>query len=122
MDIEKTLAERGNTHGNYADNAKTAQQLKRVLQHARAKVPDYQSEALDMICHKLARISSGNHNHADNWHDIAGYAQLVVKELSRINETPPAPLSPTSDDPQLTTSPHDTAYCDRVGESKQPYS
>ena len=33
-------------------------------------------EALEMIAHKIARILSGDADYADNWVDIAGYAQL----------------------------------------------
>ena len=38
-------------------------------------------EALDMICHKIARIINGDPNHLDSWQDIAGYARLVAERL-----------------------------------------
>jgi len=41
-----------------------------------------QQEALDMICHKIGRILNGDPDYADNWHDIAGYAQLVADRLN----------------------------------------
>ena len=41
-----------------------------------------QQEALHMICSKLARIANGDPNHVDSWHDIAGYASLVVKDIN----------------------------------------
>jgi hypothetical protein len=34
-----------------------------------------------MICSKLARLACGDADHVDSWHDIAGYATLVVKDL-----------------------------------------
>lgn len=37
--------------------------------------------AIYMIASKLARIASGNPSLKDNWVDIAGYAQLVIKNL-----------------------------------------
>jgi UDP-N-acetylmuramoylalanine-D-glutamate ligase len=44
---------------------------------------DYQIEALDQISGKIARILTGNSNHIDHWHDIAGYATLVELQLQR---------------------------------------
>jgi hypothetical protein len=35
-----------------------------------------------MILHKIARIVNGDSNYADSWHDIGGYAKLVVDELN----------------------------------------
>ena len=37
-------------------------------------------EALDMICHKIARILSGAdpHDH-QHWEDVAGYAQAAIR-------------------------------------------
>jgi len=40
-----------------------------------------QQEALANICQKIARIITGNPNHADNWHDIAGYATLAENAI-----------------------------------------
>ena len=83
MKVEDTLKERAGTHGDFAVNAAAAQILKRVCrrQTITALNPS-QREAIDNICQKLARILTGNPNHADNWHDIAGYAMLVEKELT----------------------------------------
>ena len=38
-------------------------------------------EAIHMILVKLSRIIYGNHDHADHWDDIAGYALLVADRL-----------------------------------------
>jgi hypothetical protein len=40
-----------------------------------------QREALEMIGHKIARILVGDPGHVDSWLDVAGYAQLVVREM-----------------------------------------
>jgi hypothetical protein len=83
MSIETILAERGKTHGDFATMASVTQQLKEVI-HKRsvAHLNAAQMEALDMICHKIGRIISGNPGHLDHWDDIAGYAILVSKFLS----------------------------------------
>ena len=45
------------------------------------KLTTYQRESLIVIAQKIARILNGNPNEPDHWHDIAGYATLVEKEL-----------------------------------------
>jgi hypothetical protein len=71
---------RRETHGDWHRTAHVAQGLKAQLHHyLRQQVPlltDGQVEALDMILVKIARIVSGDPNHPDHWHDIAGYAEL----------------------------------------------
>lgn len=79
------VAERGTTHGAWADNAGVAQELKAVLQKAalarRERGQPYltarQQESLEMICHKMGRIMAGDPNFADHWDDIAGYAKIA---------------------------------------------
>ena len=91
--LEDTLAERGNKYGSFKDNAETTQRLEEVI---RVKTSYWESdnvhrEALHMILHKVARIVNGDADYADNWHDIAGYAQLVeddIKERHNINPRP----------------------------------
>lgn len=83
MDIETTLENRKTTHGDFSDHSFVAQSLKRVAYDGpKAELlTDVQKEALDMILHKVARIVSGNPNHADHWHDIAGYAKLAEDRI-----------------------------------------
>ena len=82
MTIEKTLKQRQKTHGEFATHAKISQQLKAVLwEHDFQELDADQIEALEMICHKIARVLNGNPNHHDHWHDIAGYATLVGDRL-----------------------------------------
>lgn len=84
-DINAILDERGARYGTFAGHAEISQHLKMVLRkyfERRGKVPaDDQAEALDMICHKIARIINGDPDYADSWTDIAGYAQLVADRL-----------------------------------------
>ncbi|MCT8824361.1 hypothetical protein KZ326_08555 [Glaesserella parasuis] len=78
-DIKQTIAQRGEQYGDFIDTAIIAQKMKGLLFN---DVPDdfytlRQREALEMICTKLARISTGNNpSYEDNWRDIAGYAVL----------------------------------------------
>lgn len=76
-----TLNERQSTHGNYKDNARISQKLKRLiyteLRKHETPVCDEMVESLDMICLKLSRILSGNAREPDHWRDIAGYATLA---------------------------------------------
>ena len=83
--VEAILNERQTTYGDYADVARTAQNLKHVLRAVGDNYPSkpYQMESLDMICNKLARIVNGDPDYIDSWDDIAGYATLVSKELNR---------------------------------------
>lgn len=91
-DVAKTLEERGTRYGVFTDHARVTQRLKLVIASElgiRSKIlaPD-QQEALDMICHKIGRIVSGDADYADSWHDIAGYAKLVDDRLVAEAEPP----------------------------------
>ena len=66
MTLQKTLKARQKTHGNFQTHAVISQQLKSVLaQHNVHELAPDQVEALEMICHKIARILNGNPNHKD---------------------------------------------------------
>lgn len=83
--IEAILAERGKTHGDFTDNARVMQALKRIV-HSEVgwdRLTDVQREALHMILHKVGRIISGNPNTHDHWDDIAGYAKLVSERIEK---------------------------------------
>ena len=93
MTIDKTLAEREITHGNFYDKAFFIQAVKDAMHsHENWENMDYDMrEALDMITTKMARILIGNANHVDNWHDISGYAQLVEQRLITAPTRKPTP-------------------------------
>lgn len=84
MSIDKVLKARGKTHGDFLDNATTSQLLKEVCRASRnwESFPPVHREAIDMICHKLARMCSGDYTEPDHTRDIAGYATLVTKHLN----------------------------------------
>lgn len=78
--VDDTLSQRQSQYGDFHNVAHTTQYLLQMLSND--KMSDVQLESLHMICSKLARITHGDPNHVDSWHDIAGYATLVVKDIS----------------------------------------
>jgi hypothetical protein len=80
---DELLAERGNTHGDFAEHAAVTYAIKDAISSLGNidELSVMQREALDMIAHKIGRIVAGNPNHADHWDDIAGYACLVSQRL-----------------------------------------
>ena len=83
--IDKTLNERGCRYGEFYDNSRVAQELKRVMKSGKNTddLRDIQREALEVIASKIARIVNGDPDYIDNWHDIIGYAKLVEIELEK---------------------------------------
>lgn len=83
--IDATLNERGSRYGKFVDHARITQELKRIIfENVRQDLADDQSEALEMIAHKIGRIVNGDPNYADSWVDIAGYAKLVADRLQGV--------------------------------------
>jgi len=85
--MKNILDEREKTHGPFVTVAAKAQQIKDAIRGGKtwAEMDDIQRESLEMIASKIGRILAGNHDEVDHWRDIAGYAELVVRELDRIN-------------------------------------
>lgn len=85
MSIDQILRERETQYGKFINHATIAQILKTTIFSVKSirnfSSPD-QVEALEMICHKIARILNGDHNYIDSWTDIAGYATLVADRLT----------------------------------------
>lgn len=84
MKVENVLEEREASYGKFITHAELAQDLKHLIKgsmHPLKGLDADQAEALDMICHKIARIINGNPDYIDNWVDIAGYAMLVANRL-----------------------------------------
>ena len=86
IDVGSVLEERGKRYGKFKDHAELTQTLKMVVYdrviERRLVLADDQKEAIDMICHKIARIINGDPDYVDSWVDIAGYAQLVADRLN----------------------------------------
>lgn len=82
------LTERGSRYGKFTGHAAVTQDFKQLsnehLASRNKHLPADMQEALDMIYHKLGRIINGDHNYADSWIDIAGYAKLVADRLEGV--------------------------------------
>lgn len=89
MTIQDTLNERQGTHGNYVDQSILAST---VLASFRSgpnwrHLSPAQEQALIMMAVKISRILTGDPDHADSWHDIAGYASLVEQTIPKTEGT-----------------------------------
>lgn len=80
----ETLQDRGGTHGVYRTQSNCTENIACIIRHSNNYIdmPTYVRHALEMVSVKLGRICSGDWAYPDHWHDIAGYASLVEKELS----------------------------------------
>lgn len=80
MDIKETLNTREEQYGHYKMVGLISQEIKKAMQHSPnyRVMPEYMRESMDMIANKMARILNGNYYLNDSWHDISGYASLVV--------------------------------------------
>ena len=100
--VEKILEDREKTNGSFADMAVYTQHIKTLIRNltkdGKRSLTAVQTEALEMIAHKIGRILAGDPNHKDHWDDIAGYATLVSKELTQQLALTPVP--PRRPDPQ----------------------
>lgn len=83
--IEQVLEARQSTYGEFDDNARISQMLKLAMKSSDGweRLNVSQTEALEMIAHKIARILNGDPNYADNWIDISGYSTLVAREIAQ---------------------------------------
>jgi hypothetical protein len=81
--LDTVLEERGKRYGKFVDHAYITQRLKKEMRETSGwdRLTYSQTEALEMIAHKIGRILNGDPNYADSWVDIAGYAKLVGDEL-----------------------------------------
>lgn len=74
--VEDTIAERGSVYGDFVENAQCAQEIKEAMRAFSGwkHLPPTIREGLDLIALKMSRIVTGDWEHEDNPHDIAGYA------------------------------------------------
>lgn len=82
-ELNKTLDQRGQTYGDFKTHAYIAQEMKKAMQCGANwhLLDDDMKEALEMVCHKIGRITNGDPRYKDSWHDIIGYVALVEKRL-----------------------------------------
>jgi len=86
--INDTLNERANTHGDYREQAAFAQHLKRMMRAGRnwERLDLTQAQSLEAFADKI------NASEPDHWRDVAGYAQLIVRELEPLQGGVKAPV------------------------------
>lgn len=104
--INDTLRERGARYGSFTAHAEHTQAIKRLLVGLMGvrkwnSLDSDQKESLEMIAHKLGRITNGDPHYADSWHDIAGYAQLVADRLAGDAAEPEPESEPKEDTPSI---------------------
>ena len=87
-DLNKILAERGNTHGDFNKSSSLVQSMKSNARHSATLENVYLSaaqwEALDNIFGKIGRIVCGDPSHIDSWVDIQGYAKLAEDNTKQL--------------------------------------
>lgn len=78
MNVEDTIAERAETHGDYKTQALTAQGLKSLMRKAPNwdNMPPALMESLDLIATKISRILHGDPETVEHWLDGEGYFRL----------------------------------------------
>lgn len=79
---EALLDQRQDTHGDFSDNARVSQAIKRILRGEPGweLLCDIEREALDMIALKISRILSGKSLERQHWEDVVGYGKLAEKQ------------------------------------------
>lgn len=98
-EIADTLCERGSRYGNFADQGRIEQNIKRAFADSPnwATLPDDSRSGLEMIATKISRILKGDPEYHDSWHDIIGYAKLVADRIASPC-THPGPLLAGADE------------------------
>jgi hypothetical protein len=92
---EGTLKERAAVYGPFHIEAERIKEIKDILAgHHDAEMvsrdmphPDPVVEHVtNMIVMKLVRLHNGSNRYRDNWQDIAGYAELMCRDIDRTND------------------------------------
>ncbi len=83
ISIDSVLEQRGSRYGDFKTLAEISQKMEDVMRATPgwAGLAPWMKESLKMNVHKIARILNGDPFYKDNWTDLAGYAQLVSREL-----------------------------------------
>ena len=83
--MDAMLEEKNSIHGDFTQDATTAQALKYVMRRGKnwEAMPPWMHEALEQMQTKVARILSGDFNHPDHWKDLQGYPRLVETRLEK---------------------------------------
>ena len=81
--IDDILTQRNSIHGDFTDDATTAQALKYIMRQGKNwdDMTPWMREALDQMQTKVGRILAGDYRHPDHWKDLQGYPRLVEQRL-----------------------------------------
>lgn len=82
--LDKTLDDRGKDYGDYKEQWKLSQALKRLVHQPNMNTMAV--EALDMIMLKISRLVHGNSEKVDTWLDIEGYARIARQHMESRQE------------------------------------
>jgi hypothetical protein len=82
-EIDATLAYRQSTHGDFADVAFRAQEIKTSFHYGTRwhTLSPVQMESLEMLATKLARLVEGDPDFEDHTVDAIGYLTLMLNDL-----------------------------------------
>lgn len=82
--LAATMRERNARYGDFRTQAKFGEALRYVFEASPnwRKLSPSMRLALLWISDKLARILCGDWTYRDSWHDVAGYASLIERELA----------------------------------------
>ena len=83
MKVEETLKERGERYGSFDGYAVQLEALKNAVDLEASCLNCVHKAGMEMILTKIARIMNGDPDYVDNWHDIAGYATLVERDIEK---------------------------------------
>lgn len=101
-EINETLSARGGVYGDFRENARISQNLKKAMHDSPNwhVLPPYMKEGLELIVLKMSRMLSGDPLYHDNPHDLIGYAKLIEDRAAQDRDrgvniaTPSDPLYP----------------------------
>ena len=79
-DVQKIIENRDSIYGGFENNAAVCKQIQEVIaRNWQGEMTPQVEYGLDIICQKIARITTGDAGYVDNWVDLAGYATLVAE-------------------------------------------
>lgn len=81
---QAVIEERAKIRGDFREQARVSQNLKRMLHDARGQqLSDEQRECLEHMLEKMARIVTGDPDEVDAWRDLIGYPTLIHNILTK---------------------------------------
>jgi hypothetical protein len=81
--LDRTFAQRNARYGDFRQQADIGERIRDAMEGSPnwSRLTPSMRLALLWISDKIARILSGDPFYEDSWHDVAGYATLIEREL-----------------------------------------